>query len=358
LIGNTVLAQVNRIKDKKAYKSEFITDLRKPVFKETLPILRDRHIRACSVNVPVLADAVAELQMKNEPQYEVILDPFNRIQAVFIPKKILLPIQPTNAKPDQGVPVREGYADIQPDELPAGDDVRAFLADTKHAKFKIQAELQDVEGKVVELELTSGFRVPIVPEEAESSTVPKEVIQTVRQFKEDMLVDGEPNAEDIKLAQDTSYASEIYEFLMFSLSKDIRPGPDGTILDPTYDVLRNAILNRGAALYNELKKWFKNEAYEDSTKSPVEFVSKVRTPCGQFTDKDKCNKSSLCGWHKNTCKIRVKPVVEKEAVLKRMVKTLRDNDKQRSLVLDGRLSPFFSTVLYLEMPNELITTSV
>jgi hypothetical protein len=50
--------------------------------------------------------------------------------------------------------------------------------------------------------------------------------------------------------------------------------------------------------------------------------------------------------------------VEKEAVLKRMVKTLRDNDKQRSLVLDGRLSPFFSTVLYLEMPNELITTVV
>jgi hypothetical protein len=54
----------------------------------------------------------------------------------------------------------------------------------------------------------------------------------------------------------------------------------------------------------------------------------------------------------------VKPIVEKEAVLKRMVKTLRDNDKQRALVLDARLSPFFSTVLYLEMPNELITTSV
>ncbi len=358
LLGNTLLAQVNRVKDKKAYKSEFVTDLRKPVFKDTLPILRDRHARACAVNVPVLADAIAELQMKNETQYEVILDPFNRIQAVFVPKKILLPIQPTNVKPDEGVPVREGYADIQPDELPLGDDVRAFLADTKHAKFKLQAELQDVEGRVVELELSSGFRVPIVPEETDDAAPPKEVVQTVRQHDESMLVDGEPNKDDIKLAQETAYESEIYEFLMFSLSKSIEAGPDGTILDPTYETLRNSIVNRGAALYKELTKWFKAEAYEDSTKSPVEFVNKVRTPCGQFTDKDKCNKSSLCGWHKNTCKIRVKPIVEKEAVLKRMVKTLRDNDKQRALVLDARLSPFFSTVLYLEMPHELITTSV
>jgi hypothetical protein len=358
LLGNTVLAQVNRVKDKKAYKSEFVTDLRKAAFKEALPIVRDRHARACAVNTPVLADAVAELQMKNEPQYEVILDPFNRIQAVFVPKKILLPIQPTNVKPDTGVPVRSGYADIQPDELPSGDDVRAFLADTKHAKFKIQAEVQDVEGKVVELELTSGFRVPILPEEPEASAVPKEVIHTVSRFDEKMLVDGEPNKEDLKLAQETSYASEIYEFLMFSLSKHIETGADGSILDPTYEVLRNSIVNRGAALYKELGKWFKNEAYEDSTKSPVEFVNKVRTPCGQFTDKDKCNKSSLCGWHKNTCKIRVKPIVEKDTVLKRMVKTLRDNDKQRALVLDARLSPFFSTVLYLEMPHELITTNV
>ena len=358
LLGNTLLAQVNRVKDKKGYKSEFVTDLRKAVFKDTLPILRDRHARACAVNAPVLADAIAELQMKNQASYEVILDPFNRIQAVFVPRKILLPIQPTNVKPDTGIPVREGYADIQPDELPTGDDVRAFLADSKHAKFKVQSELQDVEGNVVELELTSGFRVPIVPEQGEASDVPREVIATVSRFNEKMLVDGEPNREDLKLAQETSYASEIYEFLLFSLSKDIQTGNDGTILDPTYEVLRNAITNRGAAMYKELTKWFKAEAYEDNTKSPVEFVNKVRTPCGQFTDKDKCNKSSLCGFHKNTCKIRVKPIVEKDAVLKRMVKVLRDNDKQRALVLDARLSPFFSTVLYLEMPNELITTIV
>jgi hypothetical protein len=62
--------------------------------------------------------------------------------------------------------------------------------------------------------------------------------------------------------------------------------------------------------------------------------------------------------YKNTCRIRVNPIVSKEEVLKRMVKTLRNNEKQRALVLDERLSPFFSTILYLEMPHELITTSV
>jgi hypothetical protein len=41
-----------------------------------------------------------------------------------------------------------------------------------------------------------------------------------------------------------------------------------------------------------------------------------------------------------------------------MVKTLMENDKQRALVLDERMSPFFSTVLYMEMPHEWITTSV
>lgn len=358
LLGTAILAQVSRVKEKKAFKSKFVADLRKPVFKDTFPILRDRHARACAVNVPVLADAIAELQKKNLASYEVILDPFKRTQAVFVPKVVLLPVQPSNAKPDVGVPVRDGYADIPDDELPTGETARAFLADTAHAKFKVQADLQNPEGKVVELELTSGFRVPIVPEDPPVAGTPKEVVETIRETSEEMLVNGDPNKADLKLAQDTTYATEIYEFLLFSLSKSIQTDADGAILDPTYDVLRNAIVNRGAALYKELGKWFKAEAYEDTTKSPVEFVNKVRTPCGQYEDKDKCNKSSLCGWHKGSCKIRVKPIVEKETVLKRMATTLRDNDKQRALVLDGRLSPFFSTLLYLELPNELITTTI
>jgi hypothetical protein len=84
--------------------------------------------------------------------------------------------------------------------------------------------------------------------------------------------------------------------------------------------------------------------------------------CGQFSEKDKCNGSNLCGWKtekgKGVCKVRVKPVVDKTEVLKRIVKTLRENDKQRALVLDERMSPFFSTILYLELPHELITTTI
>jgi hypothetical protein len=145
---------------------------------------------------------------------------------------------------------------------------------------------------------------------------------------------------------------------MFSLSNDILADASGESLDETYRPLRNAIKTRSEDLLAELTKWFKNEAYQDNTRSPVEFVNKVRTPCGQYTNKDSCNKSSLCGWNKNDCKIRVKPIVEKGVVLRRMTKTLATNDKQRALVLDGRMSPFFSTVLYLEMPHELITTSI
>lgn len=358
VIGTTVLARVSRVKQAKAYKSEYIVDLRKRVFKSTYRILRDRHIRACSVNVPVLADAVKELLGKNKPTYQVILDPFKRIQAVFLPKLVILPIQPTNEPPDRGIPVRDGYSDIGAEELPIGKDARAFLAETKHPKFKVQSELQNVDGDIVELELASGFRVPIFPERAKTRGDAEEVIQTIRRESEEMLVDGEPNKTDRRFARNTMYATEIYEFLLVSLSNSIRTDADGAILDPTYTVLRNAIVNRGEALYKQLSKWFDAEAYESTTKSAIEFVSKVRTPCGQLTDKAKCKASSLCGWHEGTCKIKVKPYVEKTEVLRRMATTLRDNDKQRALVLDGRMSPFFSTVLYLEMPHELITTSI
>jgi hypothetical protein len=350
MIGNSILAQVSRVREKKGFKTEFTTDMRKPAFRAVLPILRERHTRACSVNVPVLADAIAELQAKGKPKYEVILDPFNRIQAVFIPKEILLPIQPANVKPDEGVPVRDGYHSISNKELPRGATARAFLAGTKHEKFKVQSELRDLTGNIVELELTSGFRVPIRPEVTETPGDAEEVLETVRHVPESELVDGEPNAEDLRLAQEISYSTEIYEFLMYSLSKDIQTEEYGNLLA--------MITNKNPNVYKALTKWFKAEAYEDSTKSPIEFVNKVRTPCGQFTVKDACNKSSLCGWHKKSCKIRVKPIVEKDAVLKRIAKTLRDNDKQRALVLDGRLSPFFSTILYLEMPHELITTVI
>jgi hypothetical protein len=348
VLGTTVLAQVKRTTGKTSY----VCDLRKAPFKDTtLPLLRDLHARACASNLPQLSDAIKELQSKGVSKYQVVLDPFKRIQAVFVPNEILLPIKPSDTKPDMGVVVRDGYSSLRDEELPDGVKVRAFLKGALHPGFKKVNDLQDINGMIVEFQLASGFRVPIVPEEPdEGPDYAGEVTQTIRNADENTLVFGEPNKKDIQMAQTTAYAEEIYQFLMFSLSKDIQ--------EDEYDDLRTAITNRSPELYKKLQKWFKEEAYEDSTQSPVEFVTKVRTPCGQYTDKDTCKKSSLCGWHKNDCKIRVKPIVDTTSVLKRMVKALRDNDKQRALVLDERMSPFFSTILYLEMPHEWITTTI
>jgi hypothetical protein len=348
ILGNTMLAQVKRT----SAKTQYVADLRKAPFKEeTLPLLRDLHIRACTSNLPIMSDAIKELQAKSVTNYQVILDPFKRIQAVFVPNEILLPIQPTETKADRGIVVRDGYSAIRDEELPDGVKVRTFLKNTIHPGFKKVADVQDINGMIVEFQLASGFRIPIVAEEPdEGADFAGEVLQTIRGANEETLVFGEANKEDIRRAQEISYSEELYEFLLFSLSNDLQ--------EDEYGDLRTAIESRNETLYKQLQGWFKKEAYDDSTQSPIEFVNKVRTPCGQYTNKDTCNKSSLCGWHKNDCKIRVKPIVEIPSVLKRMTKTLRDNDKQRALVLDARVSPFFSTILYLEMPHELITTSL
>lgn len=348
LIGMDVLAYVERKKEKKVYKTEYTIDLRKTPFKEkTLPLLRQLHTKACSLNVPVLADAVKELRT---PDYQYILDPFDRIQAVFVPGVIVLPIQPTSSKPPTGAISRNGYANIELNEIPEGLKVRAFLSQTIHPGFKVVEELQNSEGEVVELLLASGFRVPIQPEEPEEYTAVKEVLQTIQKDDEIQLVEGDRNKDDLKTAKETEYKNEIYEFLLFSLSKDIQTDD--------FAGLRDSIQSSNADLYKEISAWFKAQAYSDKALAPIEFINKVRTPCGQFDGDKSCNKSSLCGWHKGTCKIKVNPVVDTTEVLKRIAKTLKDNGKQRALVLDDKLSPFFSTILYLEMPHEWITNVV
>ena len=358
LLGEDILCHVERKKTGKTFTTQYNADLRKKPFADSvLPVLRGLHAQACSIDAPTLEEAIAELKV---PDYDVILDPFQRIQAVFVPGEIILPIQPTEQKPDPGVGVRSGYGDIK-NELPTGSKVRDFLSGTKHPKFKLTAtpNLHDVNGKVVELYLTSGFRIPIQPEDDGRPEVAREVVSTLLRHSETQLVEGKPNKADVALAEKISYQEEIYQFLLFSLSKDIEADADGNVLKEEEGALRNAIQTRSTDLLKQLKDWFAKHAHEDTTVSKVKFVNKVRTPCGQYTKEETCNKSSLCGWFKQgeteVCKIRVKPLVDKDVLLKRMAKTLRDNDKQRALVLDGRMSPFFSTILYLEMPNEVIT---
>jgi hypothetical protein len=349
LLDTDILCSVSLKRTNSKLKLEYNADIRKPPFvSTTFPLLRELHLQACSVNVPVFADAIKELLLQGKSEYGVILDPFKRIQAVYVTGAVILPVSPTSQSPDPGVTVKPGYADLTNDELPTGSEEGAFLQATQNPGFKLVKDHQDAEGRIVEYELSSGFRVPIRAEAADVREPPTEVTETLRVHKEADLVDAPPSAADVKLAESISYESEMYEFLLFSLAKDVQ--------EEDHVGLRASIASRSTTLLKDLTRWFKEEAYTSATESPVDFVNKVRTPCGQYTNKDACNTSSLCGWHKNTCKIRVKKSFDSSGVLKRLAKTLRDNDKSRSLVLDNRVSPFFSTILYLEMPHELITT--
>jgi hypothetical protein len=237
-------------------------------------------------------------------------------------------------------------------DLPPAASETAFVKESKHPGFKIVREHRNLDGAVVEYELASGFRVPVRPEGTSKGPV-SEVTETIRRKDEDTLVNGVPNEEDKELHSKISYAAEVYEFLLFTLSKDIQEDQN----------LYRSIENRSESLYRDLSAWYDKNAFEDTAKSYDTFISKVRTPCGQFKattkkGREQCESAPLCGVQGKVCNIKVNPVVKKQDLLKRLTKTLRDNDKQRSLVLDNRMSPFFSTILYLELPHELITTTI
>ena len=351
MIDQDVLGHVMRKTEKLRGPARyaFTINVRDDVFpRPMLALITALHSKACSSDRPRFMDALQELQSKGL-DFQVILDPFERIQAVFVPNVVVLPVQPSPFNALPGVRARSGYADVKPEELPTRAALRTFLNNTTHRGFKWVDDLLDAEGRLVESILVSEFRAPFQPEAAGPGEA-REVLSTMARFPEKELTEGTPNAEDAKLADAISYQAEVFDFLMFSLSKDVQTAE--------YSALRGVIAARGPTLYKQLDSWLKKEAHWDATQGPRAFVNKVRTPCGQFQQKDACNTSSLCGWKGSVCKIKVDSSVDRTQILRRLTKTLADNDKQRALVLDERLSPFFSTVLYMEMPHELITTSV
>jgi hypothetical protein len=352
MIDGDILAHATRRAVKAGEKFDYKADIQKaPFAKETLATLSALHSQACASNTPDLQSALTELRLKSKPNPQLIHDPFGRTQAVFVPGVVVLPIQPVTQPPLPGVPVRSGYADIKTDELPTQADLRSFLDAAQHPGFKWVEDLVDADGRPTESLLASGFRAPFKPGAPSQGKTAKEVVGTIRTTNEDQLVNGAPNAEDAKTFREVSYAAEVFDFLLFSLSKDIQ--------NADFSPLRNSILRRDANLYKRLEAWMTKKSYWEVAENPRDFVNKVRTPCGQFKQKDACNASSLCGYTSGACRIKVNESPDKKpAVLRRMVKTLMENDKQRALVLDERMSPFFSTVLYMEMPHELITTSV
>jgi len=347
ILDTDILGKVTR--DKSGQNSKFIFEVDLNNFEDaTKKTLESLHRASCSSSTPTFEIAMKELTGKNMANYEVILDPFQRVQALFVPQEVILPIQPVNMEVREGVRQRSGYADVQDEELPTMKILGDFLDNTKYHGFKKQTALTGVNHMYSEFLLESGFRAPFRPEPSADDTA-TEVIQTIRKpHSEEELIGAPPNESDLKLASEISYSSEVFEFLLFTLSKDLQKDE--------HTALRDAIKNQDPNLMMQLKEWLNTEAYWSTVDEPVQFVNKVRTPCGQM-EKDTCKKSTLCGWHKKTCMIKVKPIVNQRKILIRIVTTLKNNSKQRALVLDGMLSPFFSTILYLEMPHELITTN-
>jgi hypothetical protein len=199
-----------------------------------------------------------------------------------------------------------------------------------------------------------------------------EVLETIRKATgvdasgtevkgEQVLVSGLADPEGRREKDKLDYRAELVEFLLFSLANDIAPAADDDARDAAYAALRRAIETKSeAALRSELAAWYAKEAYEDATDTTYSFISKVRKPCGQMKDNpDACSKASLCGYDKDDCKVQVQTSrVTPAEILDQIRTTLMTNDKQRALVLDNRLSRFFSTVLYLEMPTETIRVGI
>ena len=343
-------------------------DAVQPPFDTMLAGVQQAHALACSGDLPTFTDAASAMKLELKlTGAEGLVDPLGRIQALFVKGKAILPFSPstsviqTTETPDT---LKELYQ-LRDEDLPTYADEVAALNAVKKEGFHHEPskDRRNAAGLIVEVETVAGFRAPVRPSAPPSPGPVSEVLETVRgatgvdttgkELKgEQVLVSGEPDPGMRTLKDTIDYASEVYEFLLFSLAGDIAADAND------YADLRSAIERKDAAALGPLlADWYKKEAYEDASETPYRFLSKVRTPCGQMKDESTCKASSLCGWDKGDCKVRVQPSRSTGALLPRIQTTLLKNDKQRALVLDNRLSRFFSTVLYLEMPNEWITTS-
>jgi hypothetical protein len=141
----------------------------------------------------------------------------------------------------------------------------------------------------------------------------------------------------------------VFDFLLFQLAHDI-----STDYQELRDALREVSPKR-TQVEPLLKTWFSETTQFIEIGEPEKFISKIRTPCSE----NSCS-GNLCGFNKKTgkCGIKIKNSIEKEPLFRRLLVNLLENAKIRSIVLDGRATPFFSTILYLELPHELILTDM
>ena len=322
-----------------------------PFKKSTYVELEKLRNKACSTKIPSYSDALNVIQdilpAISETEYSIVADPYGRAQAFYVPYKLVLPFQ-ASPIPHVSQPVVDGYTYLM---LPTYEDARAYMTTaTKYSKgYEWKEDVKNVQGERVEIMVQSGLRIPIVPTPAEKTIKdPHEVIETVRAIDETNLTFGTEDEESKEQYSQVSYSSEVFDFLLFELSKDIQE---------RYPELL-AVLRKTRPLRPEveplLREWFDETTFGVDLKNADQFVTKVRAPCGTRT-KDQCS-GNVCGWDGDRCKIQVKNSLRAGTMFNRLVSTLVDNAKLRGMVLDGRSTPFFSTILYVELPHELILT--
>lgn len=343
-----ILSHVARYAKGFEYKSNIFE---KPFNPQTYVELENARNQACQTKVPSYEDALKVIpEIVTEAQaeeYQIILDPFGRAQAFYVPKQMILPFQPAPV-PDTESIKRLGYDKIDKEFIPTYENVKKYLkiAERYSEGYIWIEDLLNNQGERVEMLLRSGLRIPVYPE-AIKPIQPTEVIQTVNEVGESELVFGSPSEELEQTYKQISYASEVYEFLLFELTND---------LDPELKSALEVVSPKRRQVEPLLRDWFDKTVKFTKIDSPVNFISKIRTPCGQFK-KSECG-GNLCGWNGKTCGIQVRESIKKEPLFNKILSALVENSKIRAMVLDGRTSPFFSTILYLELPHELIYTDL
>ena len=330
-----------------------------PFQENTIKTLRQADGKACATPFPTSQDALAAaMRIGVVPNSPIVIDPTGYAQAIWAPQRYILPMKPDMVM--QGSMRRVDYADMGDDQLPTYASERSALevAASVNPQFAWKRDIFDVAGRRVEIETQCGLRVPVVPEIIDVAEEPAEVIQTVRRGRERDLVMGAPNVADVKRASEISYTAEVIDFLLFTLAGDLQTDE--------YALLRTALSNvDSTSLRTQLMAWYTSVATTMSVESPTNFVKKVRTPCGQFEVESKCK--GICGWKSGKCMVRIdnkntlrpefmEPRKNESLIFSRLLDELLSNPKKRAIVLDGRASPFFSTILYLELPHERFLT--
>lgn len=347
-----LLGYVNRIKQEFTYK---INVFEAPFTSNTYSTLETLRSESCKTAIPNYETAIGAMKdvlaMSGKDDFQIILDPYGRGQSFYIPGSMILPFQPV-VLPDMSQIKLAGYSSIGKEFLPKYSDIRKYLelAEKYSQGYSWSENISNASNQIVEILLKSGLRIPVYPETAENAE-PSEVIETTTELGEDKLVFGNNSTEIETEYKQINYASEIYEFLVYQLTKDLREKEEQ---------LRINLLQippKPKDVEPLLRDWFEGTTEFINTKEPINFVSKIRSPCGQFTSKNKCT-GNLCAWNGKSCKIQVRESVNKEKLFHRLLTTLLDNSKIRAMVLDGRTSPFFTTVLFLELPNELVLTDL